>query len=120
MSVVEQKKERIRAALRELDHPISHMSACEAMRLLHLTVGRGFHDDDDGSIGDFVGDDDFKDEILQPESSKLSWMRHKIRWRILHSFIGLPATSFAFFAGTTPSSPPLSWRTAELNSFWSV
>jgi hypothetical protein len=62
MSVVEQKKERIRVALQELDHPTSQISAGEAMSMLLQTICDCF--DDDGSIGDFVGDNDFKEEIF--------------------------------------------------------
>jgi hypothetical protein len=66
MSVVEQKKESIRSALQELESPTCQMSACEAMRTLHQAVVHGFdeEEDDDESIGDFVGDDEFKVEIF--------------------------------------------------------
>jgi hypothetical protein len=63
MSVVEQKKERIRVALQELGDRPSKMSACEAMETLRTAVCCDFQDLD-GSIGDFVGDDDFKEEIF--------------------------------------------------------
>jgi hypothetical protein len=63
MSVVEQEKERIRVALQELDDPTCKTITCEAMKMLPLAVGSGFGDY--GSpIGDFVGDDDFKEEIF--------------------------------------------------------
>jgi hypothetical protein len=62
MSVVEQKKERIRVALQELDHPTCKISAFVAMSMLHQTVAHDFDDED--SIGDFSGDDDFKEEIF--------------------------------------------------------
>jgi hypothetical protein len=64
MSVVEQKKERIRVALQELDHPTCKMRTCEAMKMLHFAVGDIFLDGGNGSIGDFVGNDDFKEEIF--------------------------------------------------------
>jgi hypothetical protein len=63
MSVVEQKKESIRAALQELESPASTLSAHEAMKTLHQAVFHDF-DDEDGSIGDFAGDDEFKVEIF--------------------------------------------------------
>jgi hypothetical protein len=64
MSVVveQQKKERIRVALQELDHPSCKMSACEAMNTLRRAVVADFDEDD--FIGAFVGDDDFKEEIF--------------------------------------------------------
>jgi hypothetical protein len=60
--VVEQKKERIRAALQELVHPTCVMSTCDAMETIHdaLRDDHGFN----GTTGDFVGDDDFKEEIF--------------------------------------------------------
>jgi hypothetical protein len=67
MSVVEQKKEFIRVALQELESPASTaLSAYDAMITLHQAVVYGFDDeeDDDGSIGDYVGDDEFKLEIF--------------------------------------------------------
>jgi hypothetical protein len=62
-SVVEQKKELIRAAVRELQNPTSVVSAHEAMETLHHAVCHDF-DDLDGSIGAFEGDDNFKEEIF--------------------------------------------------------
>jgi hypothetical protein len=58
----DEKKESIRAALQELDHPTCKMSTYAAMSILHLTVCHDFNDY--GSIGDFSGDDDFKEEIF--------------------------------------------------------
>jgi hypothetical protein len=95
MSVVEQKKERIRVALQELDHPTSQMSACEAMRTLHQAVVHGF-DDDDGSIGDFVGDNDFKEEIfsdrviqvvmdVSQDKEKYTLTFHHLAYAVLYS-----------------------------------
>jgi hypothetical protein len=63
MSAVEQKKERIRVALQELGDPTSKMSTWEAMETLRTEACLDFFDLD-GSIGDFVGDDDFKEEIF--------------------------------------------------------
>jgi hypothetical protein len=60
---VDEKKESIRAAVQELSSPASMMSGYEAMKTLHQAVGRDF-DNHDGTIGDFVGDDDFKGEIF--------------------------------------------------------
>jgi hypothetical protein len=62
MSVVEQKKESIRVALQELGHPTCKTSTIKAMETLHHALGRDFDEDD--FIGDFVGDDDFKEEIF--------------------------------------------------------
>jgi hypothetical protein len=62
MSVVEQKKERIRVALQELDHPTCKMSACEAMRTLGDVWSSGFFEESDESDCTFAGDD-FKEEI---------------------------------------------------------
>jgi hypothetical protein len=60
MSVVdEQKKERIRLALQELEHRTCKMGTCEAMRTLHRAIC-----DDFGATGAFAGDDDFKEEIF--------------------------------------------------------
>jgi hypothetical protein len=59
----DEKKECIRAALQELDHPTCNMSACAAMRTLHQTVCHEFDCLDEPS-GDFAGDDDFKEEIF--------------------------------------------------------
>jgi hypothetical protein len=64
MSAVEQKKESIRVALQELESPSSERSAYEAMETLYKAVIRDFDDDPSESIGDFVGDDDFKEEIF--------------------------------------------------------
>jgi hypothetical protein len=61
-AVVEQKKEHIRVALQELDHPTCKMSTCEAMRMLHRALFDDFDEDD--FFGAFVGDDDFKEEIF--------------------------------------------------------
>jgi hypothetical protein len=64
MSVVEQKKKSIRVALQELDYPTSIVSTSEAMGILNdVWMGDSF-EEIDGSIGDFVGDDDFKEEIF--------------------------------------------------------
>jgi hypothetical protein len=60
----QQKKERIRVALQELDHPTCKMSACDAMITLGQAVYDDFGDDGDGSAGEFAGDDDFKEEIF--------------------------------------------------------
>ena len=60
---VEQKKEFIRVALRELESPTSPLSAYEAMKTLHQAVVHDFNDED-GPIGAFVGDDEFKVEIF--------------------------------------------------------
>jgi hypothetical protein len=49
MSVVEQKKESIRVALRELDHPTSKMSAFEAMGTLHGIWSIASFEEIDGS-----------------------------------------------------------------------
>jgi hypothetical protein len=64
MSVVEQKKERIRVALEELDFPTSISRTSDAMRILNDIWMSGSFEEMDGSIGDFVGDDDFKEEIF--------------------------------------------------------
>jgi hypothetical protein len=48
--------------LQELASPTSQKSAFEAMSTLQLAVAHDF--DDDRSIGDFAGDDDFKEEIF--------------------------------------------------------
>jgi hypothetical protein len=64
MSVVEQKKETIRAALQELESPSSQLIDYEALRTLNnIWLSHSF-EEFDGSIGDFVGDDDFKEEIV--------------------------------------------------------
>jgi hypothetical protein len=64
MSTVEQKKERIRVALQELGDPSSKMSTCEAMGTLH-NIFISENVEEFGSLaGDFVGDDDFKEEIF--------------------------------------------------------
>jgi hypothetical protein len=63
MSVVEQKKELIRAAVQELESPASLLSTSESMQTLCSTVCFDF-DDQNGSIGDFMDDDGFKDEIF--------------------------------------------------------
>jgi hypothetical protein len=63
MSVIEQKKELIRAAVQELESPTSLLSTNEAMQTLCQTVCFDF-DDHDGSIGVFMGDNDFKEEIF--------------------------------------------------------
>jgi hypothetical protein len=60
---VEAKKESIRAALQELENPDCSLSANAAMETLKQAVGHDF-DDTHGFIGDFVGDDDFKEEIF--------------------------------------------------------
>jgi hypothetical protein len=61
---VDEKKESIRAALQELADPTSMVSAFEAMHTLNdIFVSESF-EEIDGSIGDFVGDDDFKEEIF--------------------------------------------------------
>jgi hypothetical protein len=64
MSVVEQKKERIRVALGELDFPTSVLRTSEAMSILNDIWMSDSFEEIDGSIGDFVGDDDFKEEIF--------------------------------------------------------
>jgi hypothetical protein len=64
MSVVEQKKERIRVALQELDYPTSVLRTSEAMSALNDIWMRDSFEEIDGFIGDFVGDDDFKEEIF--------------------------------------------------------
>lgn len=64
MSFVEQKKERIRAALQELENHTSMISTIEAMGTLNdIWVSDSFEENDE-SIGDFVGDDDFQEEIF--------------------------------------------------------
>jgi hypothetical protein len=62
MFVVEKKK-FIRASVQELNRPASVMSAHEAMKTLCWAVCLDF-DVHGGSIGVFVGDDDFKEEIF--------------------------------------------------------
>jgi hypothetical protein len=62
MSVVEQKKESIRVALQELGHPTCKTSTIKAMETLHRALCHDFGAI--GFIGDFVGDDDFKEEIF--------------------------------------------------------
>ncbi len=64
MSVVEQKRERIRAALEELDYPTSISRTVEAMHTLNDIWMSDSFEEIDGSIGDFVGDDDFREEIF--------------------------------------------------------
>jgi hypothetical protein len=64
MSVVEQKKERIRVALGELDFPTTISRTSEAMHILNDIWMSDSFEENDGSIGDFVGDDDFKEEIF--------------------------------------------------------
>jgi hypothetical protein len=59
----DERKESIRAALRELSSPASMLSGYEAMKTLHHAVCNDFNCPD-GSIGDFVGDDDLKEEIF--------------------------------------------------------
>jgi hypothetical protein len=65
MSVVEQKKERIRLALQELGNPTSKRNTFEAMITLirDIWASKSF-EETDGSIGDLVGDDVFKEEIF--------------------------------------------------------
>jgi hypothetical protein len=59
---VDEKKKSIRASVQELNSPASTLSAYDAMNTLFQAV---FHDfDDEDSIGNFVGDDDFKAEIF--------------------------------------------------------
>jgi hypothetical protein len=64
MSVVEQKKDRVRVALQELDYPTSVVSTSEAMVILNDIWMSDSFEEIDGSIGDLVGDDDFKEEIF--------------------------------------------------------
>jgi hypothetical protein len=61
--VVEQKKERIRAALQELVHRTCKTSTIEGMETIHRALCHDFGDED-GSTGAFAGDDDFKEEIF--------------------------------------------------------
>jgi hypothetical protein len=61
---VDAKKESIRAALQELENPDCSLSATVAMRTLHDALVHDFDDDEPGSIDDFLGDDDFKEEIF--------------------------------------------------------
>jgi hypothetical protein len=117
LSVVEQKKESIRAALQELDNPTIPMSTYEAMYVLQQTLCEDFDDDD--SIGDFVGDDDFKEEIFSARVIQVVMDVSQDK-SILQHFITLPVLSFSVFAATAPNSPTLSSRMVELNSFWSV
>jgi hypothetical protein len=64
MSVVEQKQERIRAALRELESPTSVPDTCEAIVALYdIWISDSF-EEIDGPLDVFVGDDDFKEEIF--------------------------------------------------------
>jgi hypothetical protein len=60
---VDEKKESIRAAVQELSSPASMLSACEAIDTLFAAVLHEF-DDDNEYKGDFMGDDDFKEEIF--------------------------------------------------------
>jgi hypothetical protein len=60
---VDAKKESIRAALQELENPDSELSANAAMAKLKQAVVHDFEEIDQ-PLGDFVGDDDFKEEIF--------------------------------------------------------
>jgi hypothetical protein len=100
MSVVveQQTKECIRVALQELGHPTCKMSTCEAMRTLHTTVSCSFRHDHGAhgcvGVGDFAGDDDFKEEIFSArvvqvvmdvsrDKEKYPWLFYQLASNIL-------------------------------------